>query len=455
MAELLAYLARELVDDPGAVRVDSEERDGALVLLLHVAPDDVGKVIGRGGRIVRALRTVVRASSARDGRRVLVEIAGLSGAERVVDRPGRPSARRSTARSSSRSASDDARWFKVGSRLLAGGAEAEVVVARRGAGGRPVIRLDRAVARGTLLEVPARGAARRPRRTSTTPSSWSGSRSSRRAGAASGGSPTCSRASRTTRSTSATALLLPLVAACVLSRRSRGGTYPCRSRILRPRLTASFAPRCLHPRSACLRLAHRAAPGRGSARRRARPAALLLPRHDARSSGGSVDDEPYGGGAGMVLRVDVVAAALDAAYGGQPAHRVVALTPAGPPADAGTGGGAREGGALDAPLRPLRGLRRADRRAPLHRLDLDRAVRAVERRPAGDGAASTRSRAGCPGALARGLGRARRASPTELDGRLEYPHYTRPAEFRGWRVPDVLLSGDHGRIESWRKEHVR
>jgi predicted RNA-binding protein YlqC (UPF0109 family) len=76
VAELLAYLARELVDDPDAVSVESEERDGALVLLLRVAPDDVGKVIGRGGRIVRALRTVVRASSARDGRRVLVEIAG-------------------------------------------------------------------------------------------------------------------------------------------------------------------------------------------------------------------------------------------------------------------------------------------------------------------------------------------------------------------------------------------
>ena len=75
MAELLAYLARELVDDPDAVRVDAEERDGALVLRLHVAPDDVGKVIGRGGRIVRALRTVVRASAVREGRRVLVEIA--------------------------------------------------------------------------------------------------------------------------------------------------------------------------------------------------------------------------------------------------------------------------------------------------------------------------------------------------------------------------------------------
>ena len=75
MAELLAYLARELVDDPEAVRVDTDERDGALVLRLHVGPDDVGKVIGRGGRIVRALRTVVRASAAREGRRVVVEIA--------------------------------------------------------------------------------------------------------------------------------------------------------------------------------------------------------------------------------------------------------------------------------------------------------------------------------------------------------------------------------------------
>jgi predicted RNA-binding protein YlqC (UPF0109 family) len=75
MSDLLAYLARELVDDPEAVRVEEEERDDALVLVLHVAPDDVGKVIGRQGRIARALRTLVRASSTRDGRRVLVEIA--------------------------------------------------------------------------------------------------------------------------------------------------------------------------------------------------------------------------------------------------------------------------------------------------------------------------------------------------------------------------------------------
>ena len=75
MAELLAFLARELVDDPEAVRVEAGERDGALVLRLHVAPDDVGKVIGRGGRIVRSLRTIMRATAVREGRRVLVEIA--------------------------------------------------------------------------------------------------------------------------------------------------------------------------------------------------------------------------------------------------------------------------------------------------------------------------------------------------------------------------------------------
>lgn len=74
MVELLAYLARELVDEPDAVRVETEEREDALVLYLYVAPDDVGKVIGRQGRIARALRTLVRASAVRDDRRVLLEI---------------------------------------------------------------------------------------------------------------------------------------------------------------------------------------------------------------------------------------------------------------------------------------------------------------------------------------------------------------------------------------------
>ena len=74
MSELLAYLARELVDDPEAVRVEEEERDDALVLVLRVAPDDVGKVIGRQGRIARALRQLVRAYSGRERKRFMLEI---------------------------------------------------------------------------------------------------------------------------------------------------------------------------------------------------------------------------------------------------------------------------------------------------------------------------------------------------------------------------------------------
>src|SRR6185437_3406121 len=72
--EIVEYLARRLVDEPDAVSVEEIERDGAVVLQLHVAKDDVGKVIGRQGRIARALRTVVRASAARRDQRVLLEI---------------------------------------------------------------------------------------------------------------------------------------------------------------------------------------------------------------------------------------------------------------------------------------------------------------------------------------------------------------------------------------------
>ena len=74
MAELLDYLARSLVDEPDAVRVEQVDEEGALVLRLHVAPDDVGKVIGRQGRVARALRTIVRAGAMRERRRVLLEI---------------------------------------------------------------------------------------------------------------------------------------------------------------------------------------------------------------------------------------------------------------------------------------------------------------------------------------------------------------------------------------------
>jgi len=74
MADLLAWLAKQLVDDPDAVRVEQVEREDATVLELYVAPEDRGKVIGRGGRLARALRTIVRASAARSRRRVILEI---------------------------------------------------------------------------------------------------------------------------------------------------------------------------------------------------------------------------------------------------------------------------------------------------------------------------------------------------------------------------------------------
>jgi predicted RNA-binding protein YlqC (UPF0109 family) len=74
MAELLEFLARKLVDKPDEVRVERVEEQDVVVLRLHVAEDDLGKVIGRQGRIARALRTIVRASSVRERRRVQLEI---------------------------------------------------------------------------------------------------------------------------------------------------------------------------------------------------------------------------------------------------------------------------------------------------------------------------------------------------------------------------------------------
>jgi predicted RNA-binding protein YlqC (UPF0109 family) len=75
LVEVITELARRLVDEPDAVRVEEIEDSEGLLLRVHVAPDDVGKVIGRQGRIVRALRVVARASAGRGGRRVQLEIA--------------------------------------------------------------------------------------------------------------------------------------------------------------------------------------------------------------------------------------------------------------------------------------------------------------------------------------------------------------------------------------------
>jgi predicted RNA-binding protein YlqC (UPF0109 family) len=75
MAELLEWIARRLVDEPDAVRVETETREDAIVFRLRVAPDDVGKVIGRQGRLARALRSIVRAGGARADERYILEIA--------------------------------------------------------------------------------------------------------------------------------------------------------------------------------------------------------------------------------------------------------------------------------------------------------------------------------------------------------------------------------------------
>jgi predicted RNA-binding protein YlqC (UPF0109 family) len=74
--EVLEYIARNLVDDPDGVQVTEERTEGTVVLKLVVAPDDVGKVIGRGGRTARAIRDVVRAAGTRSGVTALVEIVG-------------------------------------------------------------------------------------------------------------------------------------------------------------------------------------------------------------------------------------------------------------------------------------------------------------------------------------------------------------------------------------------
>ena len=168
---------------------------------------------------------------------------------------------------------------------------------------------------------------------------------------------------------------------------------------------------------------------------------------------GQVDDEPYGGGRGMVLRVDVVAAALDAAYGERGAQRVVALTP--------------QGRQLDQPLveelaeEPELTLLSArfegfDQRV-LDHLATDEVSIGPYVLSSGESPALAVIDAVArrlPGALAEGSAEIESFSPA-LDGGLEYPQYTRPAEFRGWTVPNILLSGDHGRIASWRRDRVR
>jgi tRNA (guanine37-N1)-methyltransferase len=168
---------------------------------------------------------------------------------------------------------------------------------------------------------------------------------------------------------------------------------------------------------------------------------------------GQVDDDPYGGGAGMVLRVDVVAAALEAAYGAQPGHRVVALSPQGRQLTQGV----VEELALEPHVTLLSSrFEGFDERVLQHlcsdAISIGPYVLSGGELPAMVLLDAVARR--LPGALAEGSGEHESFS-VELDGGLEYPHYTRPAEFRGWRVPDVLLSGDHGKVDAWRLEQSR
>ena len=167
-----------------------------------------------------------------------------------------------------------------------------------------------------------------------------------------------------------------------------------------------------------------------------------------------VDDEPYGGGAGMVLRVDVVAAALDAAYGGAPDHRVVAMTP----------GGRQLTQQVVEELAAEQSLTILSARFEGfdERIVSNLASDAISVGPYvlsnGDLPAMLLVDAIArllPGALGSSESSVHESFSVELDRGLEYPHYTRPAEFRGWGVPDVLLSGDHKRIEVWRLEQSR
>jgi len=174
---------------------------------------------------------------------------------------------------------------------------------------------------------------------------------------------------------------------------------------------------------------------------------------------GQVDDTPFGGGAGMVLRVDVMEAALRARYGEDPVsvrsrRRVVALTPGGRTLDDALAGELAGEPSLTLLCGRYEGF---DQRIVDHfctdEISIGRYVLA-----GGELAAmvvlDTVLRK-LPGALGHADSAVEESFSEALDGAPEYPHYTRPASWRGWEVPDVLLSGHHERIRQWRHEQSR
>jgi tRNA (guanine37-N1)-methyltransferase len=182
-------------------------------------------------------------------------------------------------------------------------------------------------------------------------------------------------------------------------------------------------------------------------------------REHTELSGAQVDDMPFGGGAGMVLRVDVVESALRARYGVDPVRlpgqrRVIALAPGGRVLD----DALVDELAAEPALTLLSGRYEGfDERVVEHFcsdvLSIGRYVLA-----GGELAAMVVCDAvlrKLPGALGDDRSALEESFSTALQGNPEYPHYTRPAEHRGWRVPEILLSGHHARIEQWRLQRSR
>lgn len=170
---------------------------------------------------------------------------------------------------------------------------------------------------------------------------------------------------------------------------------------------------------------------------------------------GQVDDSPYGGGAGMVMRVDVVDAALDAVYGERrKEQRVLLLTPSGRVFD--------EDLAVELAAEPALTLlcgryEGIDERVREH-LSNDAVSIGRYVLSGGEPAAMVVADAvlrKLPGALGHSHSAAEESFSTALEGNPEYPHYTRPPDYRGWGVPEVLLSGDHGRVAEWRMRQSR
>jgi len=176
-------------------------------------------------------------------------------------------------------------------------------------------------------------------------------------------------------------------------------------------------------------------------------------------SGGQVDDTPFGGGAGMVLRVDVMDAALRGFYGEDPtdlrlARRVIALTPGGRVLDDALVDELAAEPAVTLLCGRYEGF---DERIVEHfasdTLSVGRYVLS-----GGELAAMVVCDAvlrKLPGALGRAESAVEESFSAALGGAPEYPHYTRPAEYRGWRVPEVLLSGHHEEIRRWRLARSR